>query len=113
MEQNPSQDSTSAHDPPPKDTSHQSKEREPKEENPTPESEQEQFDVKDEPGEDFPPIRSSDPIHNTYYQDTSAGAREAPWNWAMSELRRVQHDLQILRSRIDGVEALRDTSRIA
>ena len=108
MEQNPSQDSTSAHDPPSEDTSHQSKKRERKEEDPTPKSDQEQFDVKEEPGEDFPPIRSSDPMHANYYEDASAGLSEAPWNWAMNELRCIQHDVEILRSRIDGVEALRD-----
>ena len=57
---------------------------------------------------DFPPERSSDPMHSTYHQDTSAGSNEAPWTWAMNELRCVQHDVEILRSRIDGVEALRD-----
>ena len=56
MEQNPPQESTSAHDPLREDTSHQSKKRERKEEDPTPKSEQEQeqFDVKEEAGEDFP-----------------------------------------------------------
>ena len=82
-EQNPSQDSTSAHGPPAEDTSYPSQNRERKEDDPTPkyEHEQEQFDVKEEPGEDFPPIGSSDPMCITYCQDTSAGPSEAPWNW--------------------------------
>ena len=33
---------------------------------------------------------------------------QAPWLWAMTELRSVQHNLEMLRSRVDGVEALRD-----
>ena len=58
--QNPSQESTSAHDPPTEDTTQRPKKRERKEEDLTPKSEQEQFDVKEESGEDFPPIRSTD-----------------------------------------------------
>ena len=77
MEQNPSQDSTSAHDPPPQDTSPQSKNRERKEKVPTPKSEQEQFDVKEEPGKDLLPGRSSDPMRIAYHQDTSDGPSES------------------------------------
>ena len=52
VNQIPSQASTSARDLPPEDTSHQSKERECKEEVPKPKPEQEQFDAKEEQGED-------------------------------------------------------------
>ena len=108
VEQNPPQDSTSAHEPPSEDATQRPKKRERKEEDPTPKSEQEQFDVKEESGEDFPPIRSSDPMHTPYQQDTSAGTDEAPLLWAMGELRSAQHDLEILRNRVDGVAALCD-----
>ena len=45
---------------------------------------------------------------DVYYQDTSRGLCEAPWIYAMNELRSVQHSVELLRSRVDGVEALRD-----
>ena len=75
MEQNHPQESTSAHDLPPEDDSFRPKKRERKEEDLTPKSEQEQLDVKEEPREDFPPTRSSDPMHNTIWleSDTSKG----------------------------------------
>ena len=123
MEQNPPQHSTSAHDPLPEDAAQRPKKRERKEEDLTPNSEQEQVDVKKEPEENHPPIRSSDPMHNTiwlgrdpmhtpYQLDTSAGTSAAPWIWAMSELRSVQYNLEMLRSRVDRVEALCDMTEL-
>ena len=103
------QNPASMHDPPPVDTNQQPK-RECKEEVSTPEPEQ--FDVKEVPEEEgeesFVDRPSSDPMHIPYMQDTSDGPSEAPWIWAMSELRSTQHDIEIPRSRVDGVEALRD-----
>ena len=99
VDQIPSQASTSARDLPPEDTSHQSREHECKEEAPTLKPEQEQFDVKEEPespglGEEgtaqasqFPQEPSSGPMHTIYYQDARTGPSEAPWTWAMNELR--------------------------
>ena len=45
-------------------------------------------------------------------QDTSRGPCEAPWIYAMSELRSAQHSIELLRGRIDGVEALRDVREL-
>ena len=106
MEQNHPQESTPAKDPPPEDTSFRPKKRERTEEDLTPKSEQGQFEVKEGPGEDAPPIRSSDPPQYVHYQDAGSGPSEVSWIGAMSEPRSTQHDLEMPRSRMAGVEAL-------
>ena len=115
------QDSATTHDPPQTDAYHQPKESECKEEGiPTPRPEQEQYDVEEEPesprvGEEgtaqssqFPQGRSSDPMQEAYYQDTSRGPCEAPWIYAMNELRCLQHSVAQLRKRVDEADDLRD-----
>ena len=37
---------------------------------------------------------------------------EAPWIYAMSELRLVQHSIELLRSWTDGVEEITDAHRL-
>ena len=97
------------HDPSAVDMGQQPK-QECKEEVTTPEPEQ--FDVKEVPDEEVEELYfdrlSSDPMHIPYMQDTSNGPSEAPWIWAMSELRSTQHDIEIRRSRVDRVSALHD-----
>ena len=118
------QDSAPVRHPPPVDThvqsvDHQHKKEETSESKP----QQELFDVKEEPEspglrEDgtarssqpsqLPQERPSDPASNVYYQDTSQGTNEAPWSYVMNELRSVQYSFELLRSRIDGIEANAD-----
>ena len=114
MEQNHPQDSMSAHDPPPEDTSFRPKKRERKEEDLTPKSEEEPSEVKEEPGEDSPGIRSLDPMHNTIWfeRDPNSGPGEAPWTWAMSDQGRSNIIFLSAKDRTAGVEALPDLKEL-
>ena len=113
LDQTQPQSPASTHDPPPVDMSQQPN-QECKEEVSTPEPEQ--LDVKEVPEEEgeepYVDRPSSDPMHIPYMQDTRDGPSEAPWIWTLSELRSTQHEIETLRSRVDGVAALRDVREL-
>ena len=95
MKQNPSRDSTSAHETPPEKTSRQSKKRERKEEDPArPNQNNNNSMSRRNQEKTFPPDMVLRP---DAYRPSSGHQRrcpsEAPWTWAMSELRCVQRDV--------------------
>ena len=113
------QPSASMHDPPLTDTHHQPKEQEYKGEGfPTPKSNKNNtmsnLEEPESPGleegtahaSQSPQERSSGPMQEVHYQDASRGPCEAPWIYAMNELRSIQHSIVQLRSQVDEVETL-------